>query len=724
MLVPRLPEWEKTLWANFSSDVGTINDKKIQQQQQQQQQKQEEDQTQQPSGQFFFSGFSFFSSHFRIRSTLKYLSFFMPDLWLLQLSTWWIRFLQISVSIVGGDTKGNNRPASLSMKNFDFRLKFLREAFHERSTDEEDRWKEQRISRLPSYQELASWEFNELINKKCGFWTSLMYVVAGVGHFSTEIGRRCWVVVFYNYFIWVLISVGIWTEGAAYSFDLAGAVTNAQMEPLADNKGDLMIHSSDKTTSNIEAGKSDSNASENRGTIDGIIAVFFKFAEVVLYPLRAIMDKPSDGNAEKNEDVDEDFDDYKGAISAIVLSRSMIFQIIPQLAVLTEFVNMTSETPLRFHVGDAHYLRNKAGPFFNWAWALKSAEEKEFIKVDKITGKVDYKGISWIVYLRAVTILVEASRVIQYPKSIYSFMCSLGILFGDQLGWLRSTLVILLPFAILKSALYIIFIGKRLKVKDSDLIFWRALTDEELKKNEEDENYNNYPDQSDNKSNFVVNPLNKVNRQETYPPNQGLARQRPSLVALNRRISLPSASSLALASAVTQQEDWAHNNILDVAATAVASAATTNTTTTDGVMKDAIRRTSIHLGHVGRAAATAGGGGTSRRASRNADDAILKQAVKRSSAYVNRNSIIDNDAADCSASTCLKKNLATGSSAIKGIVVSSRPSPAISFSPSYTSVVFEGIVVSNKPSPATLPREGGRGSAPAVASPAMIATRK
>ena len=243
-----------------------------------------------------------------------------------------------------------------------------------------------------------------------------------VGHFITKIGRKCWYIVGYNYYLWFLVSFGIWTEDAAYCFDIKSLVEKTQII--------------------------DDNSNSNNQTSDSVK----QRAGITI--------------------VDADYLNYSNVISAMLVTRSMIFQIIPEFAVITEFVNRTSRTPLFFF---ATSLKSKATPMFNWRWAYARAEEIE--DYSALGGKSLGQGMDWVVYFRAFYVVMTESRAIQYPLNVYRFAVSVGILFGSVKDWIFSTLIILLPMAIIQSTILVLYLGKKMEMKDSEVFFWRQYDD-------------------------------------------------------------------------------------------------------------------------------------------------------------------------------------------------------------------------------------------------------
>ena len=115
-------------------------------------------------------------------------------------------------------------------------------------------------------------------------------------------------------------------------------------------------------------------------------------------------------------------------------------------------------------------MKRKATPLLNLKWAFKKAEEIE--DSSALGGKSLECGKDWIVYLRAFHIIMTQSRAIQYPINVYRFILSLGLLFGNIADWILSTILILLPMAIIQSVILVLYLGKKMEMMDNEVLFW------------------------------------------------------------------------------------------------------------------------------------------------------------------------------------------------------------------------------------------------------------
>ena len=225
----------------------------------------------------------------------------------------------------------------------------LGKAYVVRTEIENMRWKAERQQHLPNFLAFCHAQQLELMNvRKMWYFPSLLLVLFGFGHFLTKVGRKIWFICSYNYYMWLCVSLGVWSEDSVWCYDLATTVDMV-------NIGDIYMD-------------------EN-----------------------------------KQDGIDHKYKDFNSTISAILGTRAMLFQIIPQFAIVTLFVNRTSTTPLYFPPS----IKSKARPIFNYEWSWKRAIEIEdhlFSGGDTILNH----GRNWIISLRTIYVLITESRAINY----------------------------------------------------------------------------------------------------------------------------------------------------------------------------------------------------------------------------------------------------------------------------------------------------------------------
>ena len=157
-------------------------------------------------------------------------------------------------------------------------------SFKSKTEEESKKWRSVQMTQLPTYIELCKWENQELLSIHKGKMPSIIrwfFICFGFGHVITNIGRKCCSIALYSYYIWLSVSFGIWTEDAAYCYDIKMLVENTQLEVGA---------------STSEGGSGNDN--------------------------------------ESGEIVDADYEVYGKVVMALLGVRSMIFQLVPELAVL------------------------------------------------------------------------------------------------------------------------------------------------------------------------------------------------------------------------------------------------------------------------------------------------------------------------------------------------------------------------------------------------------
>merc|ERR1711871_115424 len=238
---------------------------------------------------------------------------------------------------------------------------FMVSSIRKRSTGETLAWKKRRRVGLPSYLELCRLEYAEMLRGGtdswllhcCAAWTSpvrAILVVAGLGHFLTSVGRRAWYVVIWKYLRFLLLCFGYWTDDVVERYDVHGTLRRSSLvwshpslkakyavqSKLGNTKADLKAKTktfNDSVGENIRQsyfGKRLSMMVHHQEETQ-VMRELPKLTLKILFRV-----------------------DYCNAISTIVSTRATILQLVPGLAVLSIFANLTSAYPLLVYSKDLH----------------------------------------------------------------------------------------------------------------------------------------------------------------------------------------------------------------------------------------------------------------------------------------------------------------------------------------------------------------------------------
>ena len=92
-------------------------------------------------------------------------------------------------------------------------------------------------------------------------------------------------------------------------------------------------------------------------------------------------------------------------------------------------------------------------------WAQKLEQQQRIVA---------NRGHSWIIYLKALTILVENARIPLYVIEIIHFVSSFGIVFTKSRIWIWANFILTLMNTIFTGTEVPIFVGTQLDLKDQD----------------------------------------------------------------------------------------------------------------------------------------------------------------------------------------------------------------------------------------------------------------
>ena len=237
---------------------------------------------------------------------------------------------------------------------------FMVSSIRKRSLGEVRAWKRRRRLGLPSYLDLCKLEYAELhqggtdswLYLCCASWTSpvrAMLVVAGLGHLLTSVGRRAWYIVVWKYARFLLLCIGYWTDDVVQMYDLHSTMRQYSLvwtHPSVKSEYAMKMKSS--ATESYE--KYISCVSENDMHRESHVRTDFRrhISEIMHHNEETEMMRCLPKQLLKTYLQR----DYTNAISTIVSTRATILQLVPGLAILSIFANLTSAYPLLVYSRD------------------------------------------------------------------------------------------------------------------------------------------------------------------------------------------------------------------------------------------------------------------------------------------------------------------------------------------------------------------------------------
>jgi len=169
--------------------------------------------------------------------------------------------------------------------------------------------------------------------------------------------------------------------------------------------------------------------------------------------------------------------DFSVGMAALINARAILYQVIPQLTIVTILVCNMSATPL--FVRNTEIARHLPDLI---AWTAYEDCKEELTE-------------NWATILQVTYFFVLHSRLIVALVSLYRTALSVGLLYGSVYSWVLSSVCILLPMACVRSFQWVMYLGKAMSVRDVDILAvfcikpgglqQREKADEEEKSNEE-----------------------------------------------------------------------------------------------------------------------------------------------------------------------------------------------------------------------------------------------
>jgi hypothetical protein len=152
-------------------------------------------------------------------------------------------------------------------------------------------------------------------------------------------------------------------------------------------------------------------------------------------------------------------------INNLVGPRTLLWLIIPQLAVVSVFANTC--------VGSPPFLLTKKAEKYFAPMIVKNifakARELELAEGNHINS-AEQRGVKWTLYLKAASLCSENSRAVRIVQNYFEFALTIGVLYGAVHFWLAMSFIIMVPIIFIRTLDVYVLIGKKMGIHDYD--FW------------------------------------------------------------------------------------------------------------------------------------------------------------------------------------------------------------------------------------------------------------
>jgi len=170
--------------------------------------------------------------------------------------------------------------------------------------------------------------------------------------------------------------------------------------------------------------------------------------------------------------------DFSTGMAALINARAILYQVIPQLTIITIFACNMSATPL--FVRNTEIAKHLPDLVAWTAYQDCKDDQKE----------------NWATILQVTNFFVLNSRLLVALVSLYRTSLSVGLLYGSVYSWVLSSVCILLPIACARSLQWIIFLGKGMSVRDVDILAAFCIKSGGLQQGAEDRESNRFEEQN------------------------------------------------------------------------------------------------------------------------------------------------------------------------------------------------------------------------------------
>jgi len=454
---------------------------------------------------------------------------------------------------------------------------YITSVLAKRTDVENFNWKQRQKETMPSYWTLCRLEYQAMV--KYGENSCLCDVlfciqpimkgvfmfaaVFGMGHIFTEIGRTAWYLVLWKYFKFVQTSLGIWTDdvvesfkihevvraksvvwdkpvkkrskGAyrAYRLSITGGTKEEEVEiaitqervSVSPSSPIAALRSSDPATP-ASAGDVESNPSSprtptiRRESVATTRRVRTKTLATTLSKANLHEESEEQQEVQQQELKRKLRFDYAMCLSAMLGTRVVLMQLIPQLTLLSIYASIMSHTPIA--VFSKRLRENMPEMLISAPFAEARAQEQELIdetewirktemtvdqnclpnpetrrigkkvvQIDKMVRElIEVENVEhrrkmtavlrqpprtvneWMVMCNGFAILILESRGINFAVNLFKFALTVGLLISPPeylKYWMLAALVIIAPYAFVIGLKCCVILGFAMDITDDDL---------------------------------------------------------------------------------------------------------------------------------------------------------------------------------------------------------------------------------------------------------------
>ena len=410
--------------------------------------------------------------------------------------------------------------------------------FQPRDDNENKIWKEYQKKTMPSYFTLCrleSQEINSFIAKVCigyNFYiVGRLLALLGLGHILTSVGRRAVYVVLWKLFMFVGLCLGYWTDELVELFDIHKHIRD--MSIVWDKPFKRKSATTYETYRQAIAYNTSAKNDDNDGDTAPKLTAAQKFGSY--FPSLPAWMTPDSGWLESGEKLEESEEmievqqedskgklsaDYSVALHAVVATRAVLLQAVPELSILSIYATVMSGTPIMVHserlranlpefiisepfvearaleqelideqewirranlTKDQYCVPNPKTKLVNGTivkvardeWdANELANEKHRERMQAIINMPSRIVDEWIVAINGSISYITESRAINFFINLYKFFLSVTVLLVPEeyrVYLMSSSLIVLFPYSIVTAFEVVLLIGRTLYITDDDL---------------------------------------------------------------------------------------------------------------------------------------------------------------------------------------------------------------------------------------------------------------
>jgi hypothetical protein len=424
---------------------------------------------------------------------------------------------------------------------------YLLSALRERTEAENFNWKQRQKESMPSYFTLCRLEYEAMmryVHTSCMFEVlccckpvmkgpCLFLVLFGLGHLLTEIGRRAWYLVIWKFVHFLQAAVGIWTDELVDAFKVHEAIRamsvvwdkpvkkrskrayeTYRLSVAAGVREEEMTLTT--TSSDVESGSPGARASVVTRKVR---------TKSIAAPKRGKSVHVNEESAEQQEVQLEELKrklryDYSVCLAAMVTTRVVLLQVVPQLTLLSIYCSIMSYTPIM--IFSKRLRENMPELIISNPFVEARAQEQEIIDetewIRKTEMSIDQNCIpnpktrrvgstvvnidesvrqlietknaalrkemtdvlseparsvnEWMVLCNGYCMLVLESRAIAFVLNLYKFALTVGLLVSPPeylIYWMLSALIIVTPYCFVIGLKCAVILGVAMDITDDDL---------------------------------------------------------------------------------------------------------------------------------------------------------------------------------------------------------------------------------------------------------------